>query len=156
MFLIRVVESLQKFDVDFAIAGGVAVALHGVVRGTVDVDIIVRTDHESYLKTEKALMALGLSPRLPVSANDVFQFREEYITKRNMIAWSFVNYKNPGEVVDVIITSDLKKIDTVRIKLMGTDIPVLNRKALIKMKTAAGRPQDLEDVRALEALLEEK
>ncbi len=56
------------------------------VRGTVDVDIVIQLKQSAFNKAEQALMELGLQPRLPVSADDVFLFREEYIKNKNLIA----------------------------------------------------------------------
>src|SRR6267142_396688 len=72
MFLYELAAALEKAEVPFAIVGGYAVALHGAVRGTVDVDIILRLSRSSFLAAESALRTLGLAPRLPVSAGEVF------------------------------------------------------------------------------------
>lgn len=152
MFLYRLNQTLIKHGVKYAVAGGCAVALHGAVRGTVDVDLVLAVSEDNFSAAEKALETLGLRPRLPVTAADVFQFRDEYIHNRNMIAWSFVNHQNPAEIVDVIITHDLKTMKTKRISSGGQDLPVLAIDDLIRMKRASGRPQDLEDIKALEQL----
>ena len=55
-------------------------------------------------------------------------------------------------LVDIIITYDLKgKRRQVRETLEG-QIQLLKLRDLIEMKRASGRPQDLEDVKALERL----
>lgn len=36
MWFLDVTKKLKDMDIDFAVAGGFAVALHGAVRGTVD------------------------------------------------------------------------------------------------------------------------
>ncbi len=41
MFLIRVIRALQARGVEPVLVGGCAVALHGAVRGTVDVDLAI-------------------------------------------------------------------------------------------------------------------
>jgi len=41
MFILKVCESLSNAKIKYAIVGGYAVALHGVVRGTVDVDLLI-------------------------------------------------------------------------------------------------------------------
>jgi len=151
-FLNRVASALRLEGVDYAIAGGYAVALHGVVRGTLDVDIVLRHDREEFLRAEKALTLMGLAPKLPVTAGQVFDFRKEYIEQRNLIAWSFVNPSNPGELVDILITHDLAKLGTKRIVMGGEAILVVTKRDLIAMKRASGRPQDLEDIKALESL----
>ena len=127
-------------------------ALHGAVRGTVDIDIVLVISEENFRATEKAMDSIGLRSRLPVTAADVFRFREEYINNRNMVAWSFVNPKNPVELVDIIVTHDLKTMKIKKIPSGKHALPVLAIPDLIRMKKASGRPQDVEDVKALEKL----
>jgi hypothetical protein len=127
MFLLKVCDALAEAGVRFAIAGGYAVALHGAVRGTVDVDIVVRLEEAAFAKAEAALKGLGLQPRLPVTAAEVFRFREEYIRNRNLLAWSFVNASNPAEVVDVLIAEDLAQCKPVKITVKGRAVPVVSR-----------------------------
>ncbi len=115
-------------------------------------DCIIRRTEADFEACERALRAIGLQPRLPVTAKEVFKFREEYIQRRNLIAWSFVNAKNPVEVVDIIITHDLAAHKTIAKRYLLGRIHVLALDDLIQMKKASGRPQDLEDVKTLEAL----
>lgn len=152
MLLYAVVKALQTADVPFAIVGGYAVALHGAVRGTVDVDLVLRLSKPDFMAAERALKTLGLAPRLPVSASEVFDFREEYIRNRNLVAWSFQHPTDPTQVVDIVLTHDLAALKIKMIPSGGLMLPVLDAADLIAMKRASGRPQDLEDIRALEAL----
>lgn len=152
MFLLRVCDALKDAGVSFAIAGGYAVALHGAVRGTVDVDLVIRLEEASFTKAEAALKTIGLQPRLPVSAGEVFRFREEYIRNRNLLAWSFTNPSNPAEVVDVLIAEDLAQCRPVKITVKGRALPVVSKQDLIRMKTRSARPQDLEDISALKRM----
>ena len=149
MFLNRLITALNLFKVDYALVGGYAVALHGVVRGTVDIDLVIGLSESQYLQAEKAFLKLGLESRLPVDAQKVFQFRKEYIENRNLVAWSFYNPRNPIEVVDVIITHDRFKMKTVSIKVPGGSYQVAAISELIQMKTQSGRAQDLADIEAL-------
>jgi hypothetical protein len=152
MFIFEVVDALAAAKVPFAIAGGYAVALHGAVRGTIDVDVVLRLSKAAFIAAEGALRGLGLEPRLPVSASEVFDFREEYVKNRNLVAWSFSDPRDPSRIVDVSITHDLSRLGVKKLKLGGRVVPILALDDLIAMKKAAGRAQDLEDVRALEVL----
>ncbi|MHB1948963.1 MAG: hypothetical protein ACYCQI_12725 [Gammaproteobacteria bacterium] len=127
-------------------------ALLGAARGTVDVDFITRLEEQIFLKIEEAFKSLGFVSRLPVTAKEVFTFRQEYIEKRNLIAWSFYNPRNPLEIVDIIITENLDDFTTVNRTLDGQKINVLSKADLIRMKKKSGRPQDLIDIEALEKL----
>jgi len=150
--LSRVCSALTEKGVRYAIVGGHAVALHGAVRGTVDVDIALRWTLKTLQATEQALLHIGLVSRLPVSADDVFQFRAEYVRNRNLVGWNFFNPDNPGEQVDIVITYDLKGRTLDSVATADGKVPILGRKDLIEMKRVSGRPQDLEDVKALESL----
>lgn len=152
MLINRLARAFQSERVGFALVGGFAVALHGAVRGTVDVDIVLRFTRGDFLAAEKALKSLGLTCRLPVGAGQVFDFREDYIKNRNLVAWSFYNPCNPAEIVDVVITHDLGKMKVDRIKVGKDVIPIVSRRDLIAMKKKSGRPQDLEDIKALQEL----
>jgi len=152
VFIKTVIDALNKTDINYALVGGYAVALHGAVRGTVDLDFVIALDEQQYELLEKALTGIGLTPRLPVSAKEVFQFRDEYINNRNLIAWSFINNNNPLELIDIIITHDANKMKTETLSADGMTINIATIDELIKMKKASGRPQDLEDIRALEKL----
>ncbi len=57
------------------------------------------------------------------------------------------------ELVDIIITHDADKINTVIKKMGNRKIRVTAIKELIAMKKYSARPQDLEDIKALEHLL---
>src|SRR4051812_18130984 len=98
MFLFTLVDALQTAKVPFAIAGGYAVALHGAVRGTIDVDIVLRLAKRDFMEAERSLKGIGLEPRLPVTAGQVFDFRREYIENRNLVAWSFWNPTDPSQL----------------------------------------------------------
>jgi len=153
MFIKKATDALNKANITYALVGSYAVALHGVIRGTVDLDFVIAFEQEQFDAVEKALQSIGLEPRLPISANEVFQFREEYIEKRHLVEWSFINQANPLEVVDIIITHDAKQMNTDTLSVDGMTIQIATKDALISMKKASGREQDLEDVAALEKLL---
>ena len=149
MFILDVDRVLRNYNVNYAIVGGYAVALHGVVRGTVDIDIIIQLNKSSMVNAEKALKELGLISKLPVNAEAVFNFREEYIKNKNMLAWNFTNPQNPADSVDILITEDVKDYKIKNIKIEGQNLKVISIDDLIKLKGKSNRPQDIEDVKAL-------
>jgi predicted nucleotidyltransferase len=152
VFIERLVRALEGHSVQYALVGGYAVALHGAVRGTVDVDLVIRRDLSAYQAAEQALKDLGLEPRLPVTAQDVFAFRDEYVANRNMRVWAFVNPRNPAEMVDILITEDLDELKVVTRDALGLRLRLVSIDDLIVLKRKSGRPQDIEDVKALEKL----
>jgi len=151
-FLERVCEVLNKSRVRYVLVGGYAVALHGAIRGTLDIDIALRWTKQDLVKAEDALQKIGLVSRLPVTALDVFEYRDEYIQNRNLVAWNFYNPADSSELLDIVINFDAKGKRADYKKLSTLTVPVLNIRDLINMKKASGRPQDIEDIKALEKL----
>jgi hypothetical protein len=152
MFLNKVCDAFQKAKIRYAIVGGYAVALHGIPRGTLDIDFVIEWTLNNLKKTEDALKQLGLISRIPVNAENVFWFRDEYIQNRNLIAWNFYDPVKPIHQVDIIITYNLAEASTKTIHTGEGTIKILALNDLIAMKKASGRLQDLEDVKSLENL----
>lgn len=145
MFLRDLIKSLEKSKIEYAVVGGYALALHGIVRATMDVDLVVNVSEATLSKVERALGDLGLTSRLPIRAKEVAQFREEYIQRRNLIAWSFVDFQDQTRQVDILIPYDLKGMGVERMKWGGLRVSVVDLPTLLKMKLEAARPQDLID-----------
>lgn len=146
MLIYDVVDVFDTNKIRYAIVGGYALALHGLVRNTVDIDIVLKLRLKDFEKAEDALKSLGLSSRLPITAKDVISMRDEYIKKRNLIAWSFVDYVNPMRQVDILINTDMDDISVKNISVGSRKIRVASLQDLLKMKTLSARPQDLIDI----------
>ena len=151
-YLEKICGALDKAGVRYALVGGYAVALHGAPRGTFDIDVALRWTLEDLTRAEKALNGAGMVSRLPVSAQDIHNFRDEYIVNRNLVAWNFHNPDDPLEQVDIIIAYDLTGKRTESVQLPAGAVHILCIDDLIEMKRRSGRAQDLEDVAALERL----
>lgn len=152
MFLVKVCRVLRKHNVPYALVGGYAVNLHGVVRGTLDIDFILGWTLKSLKGCELALNEIGLVSKVPVTSTEVFKNREFFIKEKNMIAWSFINPANPVQQIDIIITTGLKNKKTVNKRVQGLDVKVLSINDLIEMKRQSGREQDLLDIKFLQEL----
>lgn len=152
MFVKEVCKALDKAKVSYAIVGGYAVALHGAARGTFDVDLVLKWTLKNLQDAEKALKNLGLVSLLPLDSENVFNFRDEYIQNRNLIAWNFYDPSDPTKQVDLIINYNLNPSSIKKVKTHFGTLCILSKKDLIAMKKRSGRPQDLEDVKSLESL----
>lgn len=61
----------RKIQIPYTLVGAHAVALHGTVRGTVDIDFIIKWSLKNLTLIEKALNELGLTSRLPIRSEDM-------------------------------------------------------------------------------------
>ncbi len=156
MFLYEITDEFERQKLKYAIVGGYALAIHGIVRATMDVDIVLHLLQSQFELAELALKKLGLTSRLPIRAQDVIKLRKEYIENRNLIAWSFVDFQNPSRQVDILITKELSDLKPVKIKVGNRKINVASLEDLLKMKQEAGRDQDLIDVKNIREKLSEK
>ncbi len=152
MFIENITKALHDHNVTFAVVGGYAVALHGAVRGTVDLDLVLEWNRNNLDKAVQTLQHLGFKSHLPLDTHTVFEQRESLIRDKNLIAWNFYNPHNLAEQVDLIINFDLTTRTVTNIPIGTTNIPVLNKHDLINMKEKSGRPQDLADIAALRSL----
>ncbi len=152
MWIYEICNAFEKARIRYAVVGGYALTLHGAVRGTIDLDLVIELTESAFLKAEKALITLGFISRLPVTGAQVHAFRDEYIQNRNLVAWNFFHPRRHGEIIDIIITDDARKMKIDKMKIDGHAIRVVSLESLIEMKRKCGRPQDLIDAAALETL----
>ena len=140
------------------VAGGIAMVLHGVVRLTADLDIIVDMAPRNVEKFIRAMEALGYRPRIPVEAMDFADpaKRELWMKEKGIQVLTFFHPKRALELVDVFTRellpfSDLYK-DRKIVSARSVKVPIVSIKHLKKLKRIAGRPQDLADIESLRNL----
>jgi hypothetical protein len=158
MYYENVFRTLQKNNIRYAVAGGVALVLHGVVRLTADLDLIVDLERNNLQCFIEAMKELGYRPRLPVEAVDLLEpaTREQWKREKRMEAFSFVDPTQPMTLIDVFIEEKVPFQEILRelvpMTARGITIPVVSLSHLKRLKKAASRPQDLADIEAIEAL----
>jgi hypothetical protein len=79
MLIDRLCRALDEHRVPYALVGGHAVALHGAVRGTIDIDFVIEWERATLERAVAALESLGLKSTLPVTVAEVFANRDRYV-----------------------------------------------------------------------------
>jgi hypothetical protein len=150
-------DALHRAGVRNLVVGGVATVLHGYARFTADIDLIVQLDRANCLKTLGVLHELGFRPRAPVDPAGFAdpEIRAEWIENKGLTIFSFVRQTGMPIEIDLFVEEpmdfdELWSHKTER-SVSGVSIQVVDKASLIAMKKASGRPQDLEDIKALEA-----
>ena len=138
---------LHDAGADFVVLGGHAVAFHGHPRATKDLDVLVRAEPSNATRVYQALAAFGA----PLQAFEVSE--ADFTTYDGVLQIGL-----PPRRIDILNKADgITFADAVAerqtFELEGRTIPVIGLQALLKNKRAAGRPQDLADVAALESRL---
>jgi hypothetical protein len=131
-------------EVEFLVIGGWAVALHGYLRGTDDLDVFVRPSPENAGRVFRALQQFGA----PVDAHGVTEglFVQEGYGYRMGVKPNLIEVltKIDGVAFDEALTG------AGEFELEGRRVPFIGREALLKNKKVAGRPKDAADVDWLE------
>ncbi len=162
MYYEDVFRALEEHRVEYAVAGGVALVLHGVVRLTADLDLVVHLTKDNLGRFIAAMTVAGYRPAVPVPASDLMDRakRRAWREEKNMTVFCFHHPDHPMRRVDVFIDEPIRfrdlAGDLVVFPAKGIRIPVVSKEHLIEMKRMAGRSQDMADVEALERLADGK
>jgi predicted nucleotidyltransferase len=132
-------RSLKEHKVKFVIIGATAFPVHGYSRATLDIDIFIRPERANAEKTLVALKSFGYDVR------DVTV--DELLTKKILIRQYLVETDIHPYVKGV--SFDDVWINKVKSKFGDTFVWFASLDDLIKMKKAAGRPKDIEDLKYL-------
>jgi hypothetical protein len=157
-----IVQALADAGVRYLVAGGLAVNAHGFLRFTKDVDFVVQLVPDNIRKAFAALASLGYRPTVPVTAeqfSDVIM-REGWIRDKGMKVLQFWSDMHRETPVDVFVSEpfpfDEEHARATIKPLFGTiDVCFVSIPTLIRMKEAAGRPQDRMDIDHLRMRLED-
>ena len=156
----KIIEKLNDEQVEYLVAGGIAVNLYGYIRATMDLDVLMMLDDVNTGKFIKIVKELGYKPKVPVTIDDFSDpaKRKEWISKKNMIVFSVYNPDNDMEHVDILLEDkiDFHKAYKRReiIKSGGLTINLISLDDLIRLKEIAGRERDKIDIKALQKIKE--
>lgn len=134
--------ALEGSRAPYALAGGLALAVHGVVRATVDIDLLVPDE--------------ALEQVASVAGEEGFTVTTELAFTSGLRIRRLVKIVDDDTLVLDLLRVDATSADAFRTRerasLGAIDFWVLSRAGLRALKLAAGRDQDLADVRRLEEL----
>lgn len=158
MYYEDIFRELNKRRVKYLVVGGVAIVLHGIVRLTVDLDLMVNLDKGNLIKFIDAIEFLGYKPKIPVKALDLIEpgNRGKWKLEKGMTVFSFYHSKKPFEIVDIFIDEpvDFNKAysnrKVIRVKNIG--IPIASIEDIKRLKSISAREQDIADIKALNVL----
>ncbi len=148
----ELIAALARHGVDYLVIGGVATQVHGHRRTTMDLDLTPDPSPENLQRLSAALAELGARPRdagtqkaeIPVGDPErlalaaivpplLTRHGQIHILKEPKGAHRFDQMRERALVID----------------LDGNEVAIVSLDDLIRMKRAAGRPTDLDDIAAL-------
>jgi hypothetical protein len=140
--LLRVCGLLNKHGAKYLVVGARACWLHGYIRATIDVDILIPEDVENHSRVIAALSELAERAAAELTPKDfidnvVVKIADEVEVDVSMHAWS--------------VTYDEAKKSALRRTIEGVNVPFIDLATLIRSKSTH-RAQDKIDVERLQAI----
>ena len=140
---VGLLRDLERRGIPYAVAGAVALAIHGVPRATTDIDLLVQPqDLDAVLAVARA-RRFGIEA-LPMKFSDGMEVRRVTKTEgADMLTLDLL-----------LVNQNLEPVWSSRERVLTErgEIWVVSRAGLIQMKAWAGREQDLADIRRLREL----
>jgi hypothetical protein len=146
-------KALARHRVEYVTIGGVAIQAYGGQRLTQDLDIAISASVENVVRLAAALLDLDARILGPEGQ------RSSSVPSAPLLAsgeqWHLITDHGPLDLLT--LPAHLGAFADMRaraheVPLGELTIPIAHREDLLEMKRAAGRPQDLADVRLLESL----
>jgi hypothetical protein len=139
----QLVKALDAAEIEHAIVGALAVAIHGAPRATTDIDLLV--ERRSLERAIEVAKTCGFTiAALPMTFSDGTEVQR--VTKLDGAESLTLDFLLVNESLEPAWRSR-QPLET---EFGG--LTVVSREALIAMKVAAGRPRDLGDVASLEEM----
>jgi hypothetical protein len=146
-------RALARHDVEYVTIGGIAVQAYGGQRLTQDLDVAIAASSDNLGRLAGALLDLDARILGPDGR------RSRSVPNAPLLAssdlWHLITAH--GSLDLLTVPPHLGSFADMRrraheVPLGDLSIPIAHRDDLLRMKRAAGRPQDLADVRLLESL----
>lgn len=154
-------ETLQRLldaEVDFVLVGGLAVALHGYQRVTLDIDLVLAMTPENLWRFIEIAKAEGLRPvnPVPIEALADPEALDRWHKEKGLLSFALCGEDLTQSVIDVLVKSPLPydeiKRQATLVPVGPLTVPIASIDHLIAMKTGTGRSKDMIDIEELEKI----
>jgi len=146
---------MNNADVRYIVVGGVAMNLLGYPRFTGDIDVLMALDEANLAKMAALMEKMGYERRLPMDIQALGDEEQvvRWIREKGLVAYTFINAKEPQFSIDVIVGPSLRFADFERhrivVRVWDIAVPVVSIDDLIGLKRTSRRKKDADDVAAL-------
>lgn len=139
----KLVTALEHQSVDYALCGGLALAVHGAPRATIDIDLLILSeslDQAMKIARELGYRIKGKDLSFANGAIEIRRISKIDPTSGDLLSLDFL-----------LVTPEILPVWESRTKALweGGDLSVVSRDGLVKMKQLRGSGQDLDDIEKL-------
>jgi hypothetical protein len=147
--LLAVIDALNRHGVEYVLIGGGALNVHGLVRATEDLDLVIAPTAKNIESLKSALRSIWSDPEI------------DRLTAEDLLGdYPAVRYGPPqGDLYLDILTrlgelADYESIEAEVIDVGGIEIRVATPQSLFRLKRNTARPIDRADAEALREAFE--
>lgn len=137
------VSALDRDKIEYALCGGIAMAIHGRPRATVDIDILITPESLPQILTIAEKLGYTIRGLDMSFGKDVIEIRRVSKIDRDT---RFVLTLDM-----ILVTEPIRNVWDTRVSANLEDgkLSVVSKEGLIALKEISGRPQDIADISAL-------
>jgi len=152
MKTVELLQALSDGQVQYVLVGGLAVQLHGFLRSTFDIDLVLAMNDGNLSRFIAVAQGYGLVPVIPVAMDSLrnASLIDQWHREKGMLAFALREPRIGGSVVDVLVRSDVPydrlMANAVAGELFGRKVWIASIDDLLVMKRIANRPKDQLDV----------
>ena len=142
--LVAIVRALERAKINYAVCGGMAMAVHGLPRFTKDIDLLIqREDLNDILELVRKKGFILDGGILPMGAGEKVErdiFRVSKVIEKELVTLDLL-----------LVNPPLRQAFESReyFEFLGHRMQVVSPAGLYVMKSIAGRPQDILDLKRL-------
>jgi hypothetical protein len=158
MKIAELLRSLSAGQVQYVLVGGMAVQLHGYMRSTFDIDLVLAMNDENLERFIGVAKHFGLIPSMPVPIDSLRNTEqiEQWYRDKGMLAFALREPQIGGGVVDILVRPEVPyeqlKKNAIAGELFSQQVWIACIDDLLTMKRVANRAKDRLDIEALEKI----
>ncbi|HSO73239.1 MAG TPA: hypothetical protein VLU47_00250 [Blastocatellia bacterium] len=142
-----IISALEQRGIDYAVCGGLAMAVHGLARATVDIDLLILGEDLDAVKASAKELGYAIDALPMTFAKGAIEIRR--VSKID---------PETGIVLSLdllLVTPQIVGVWATRLQVNWDEgvLSVLAPKGLIDLKSFRGSGQDLDDIKRLQELL---
>jgi hypothetical protein len=145
----KLISEFKKENIEYALCGGLAMAVYAFPRATLDIDILIEPKTLEKAKTVAKTLGFSFDAGLMKFCNGAIQIYR--LTK-------VAPESNEPLMLDMLLlTPEIKEVwESKRLLTWDEgDLPVVSPKGLIKLKSMRSSGQDQDDIKNLESIEDE-
>jgi hypothetical protein len=140
----KLVSTLEVESIEYALCGGMAMAVHGSPRATIDIDLLIESNSLNRLIEIAAELGYTIRGKDLQFVNGAIEIRR--VSKIEQVSGDLLSLDL------LLVTPDILPVWQSRVTASweGGKLSVVSREGLIQLKRLRGSGQDLDDIKKLQ------